>query len=144
MKYECRVLPGGSGTAAAFLAPMFAAWSEGSGVDLHPGTLNLCSKVAPFIPAKFDRLRGDLAPRLQGHPRLSPRLYPIRLTGPNGAEVAAWLFRWTAPEHIGPPFVEDADGCAYRNRWEVVAAVRLRDALGLGEEEGAEVVAASR
>lgn len=130
--YVCRLLSGGTGSAALCLGPMIRAWGERRGLAVVPGTLNLCADRPVVVPAVSETLASVahmvLPPSRRGTVGYSPRLYPVML-----AETQrAWLYRWSEPAQLRS-FVGDADSCHAEARCEVVAGVRLRDALHIAE-----------
>jgi len=101
-------------------------------MTLVPGTLNLCANrpvellsecvsLAAFHDLALPQWRRD-------QPGFDPRLYLGRLAGSQ----TCWLYRWSAPSHL-TTFVGEADGCPPAHRCEIVAEVKLRDALELTE-----------
>ena len=122
--YDCTFLGSGTRTATGAFDAMFEAWASPRGLRFEPGTLNLCSEVELVLPASFEALDLALAPR-QG-PTLSPRLYEVLLNRTQ----RAWLYRWSAPEHL-EEWVGDTEGCPRRCHVEILAEGHLETALKL-------------
>ena len=122
--YDCIYLGSGTKTASGYFDTMFDEWASPKGLRMEPGTLNLCSKVEVALPDSFEALDPALI-SAQG-PTLAPRLYEVRLNGTQ----RAWLYRWSAPEHL-ENWVGVADECPSRCRLEIVAEVHLETTLKL-------------
>ena len=129
--YECRVVSG-SGSAAAHMADMLNAWAAQQGIELAPGTFNMCADryVMVVTGQRNDPLdeKKKLGPSNQAaKDGYAPRLYPVTLNG----SVDAWLFRWSEPPELSVFCDPDPDVCASRGRYcEIVAEVNLREEFG--------------
>jgi len=128
--YKCEVLPDGTGSASACLTPMLNAWAAEKGIELFPGTLNLCADRDVQVPARFISLSDHhhlaLPKERRAQPGFNPRLHPAKLQG----DQPCWIYRWSGPEDLRT-FVGDADGCPAERRCEVIAEVGLRATFAL-------------
>ncbi len=130
--YQCRVVSG-TRSATNYLSPMLDAWAEQQGIELEPGTFNLCADrfvmIAPGQRCESLTGFGQHVPRFQQEKvGFHPRLYPVSLSG----SVDAWLYRWSEPAHLRK-FVGSQPGvCEDATRFcEIVADVNLRETLGV-------------
>lgn len=132
LSYTCVVLAGGTGSAKSGLGPMISSWGRERGLSMVPGTLNLCADRRVILPdiaeSLLDYAHLARPSSRRAMPGFAPRLYPVLLADCQ----AAWLYRWSDPGELRF-FVGDADGCSAERRCEIVAEVRLRDALRLSD-----------
>jgi hypothetical protein len=119
---------------------MLDAWAATQGLELAPGTFNLCADRFMMIAhgRKHESLAewGKLAPRwARENPGFSPRLYPVTLNG----TVRAWLYRWAEPgEHLRY-FAGDRPECRVGRYCEIVAETHIRTELVVADGDTVEL-----